>query len=312
MVTHSGPKPGSSEDAMLKRYLTAALIALLPAGVSAQVVEYYHLDLIGNVRAVTSQTGAEVERHDYLPFGEEWNPQPGNQPKRFTGKERDAETGLDYFGARYYGPKIGRFTTIDPVYTWRENLADPQRWNRYAYGIGNPLRYIDPDGRHPALAQLFQRIANSPAGQRIGQFVSTQAANLKMAAMRLVNSPSAQEAVQVAAEIATGADIPGGIPGNLPFKSGDIITREFKTAKGMVDLAAEAVVEGKQLHLKDIAVFPRGAKLEVGSGEVFAMRQQLADEARALGFDQLRITGTRLSGAKPGKAVDVTIDLKEP
>ena len=54
----------------------------------------------------------------------------GGQPKHFTGKERDAETGLDYFGARYYGSKIGRFTTVDPVYTWQENLVDPQRWNR--------------------------------------------------------------------------------------------------------------------------------------------------------------------------------------
>ena len=297
---------------MLKRYLAAALVALLPVGVSAQVVEYYHLDIIGNVRAVTSQAGAVVERHDYLPFGEEWNTQPGAQPKRFTGKERDAETGLDYFGARYYSFRTGRFTSVDPLMDQRTALVDPQRWNRYAYGINNPLRYIDPDGRHPALIQLFQRIASSPAGQRIGQFVSTQAANLKMAATRLVSSPAAQEAVQVGAEIASGADIPGGIPGNLPFKSGDIITREFKTAKGMVDLAAEAVVEGTQLHLKEVAVFPRGAEqLEAGHTAVLAMRQQLADEARALGFDQLRITGVRHSGAKPGKVVDVTIDLKE-
>ena len=52
-----------------------------------------------------------------------------------------------YFGARYYGSKIGRFTTVDPVYTWRENVVDPQRWNRYAYGRNNPLRFVDPDGR---------------------------------------------------------------------------------------------------------------------------------------------------------------------
>jgi RHS repeat-associated protein len=52
-----------------------------------------------------------------------------------------------YFGARYYQAKLARFTTVDPVYTWRENLVDPQRWNRYAYGRNNPLRYVDPDGR---------------------------------------------------------------------------------------------------------------------------------------------------------------------
>jgi RHS repeat-associated protein len=89
-----------------------------------------------------------VARHDFLPFGEEW-PAPVTQKldKGFTGKERDAETGLDYFGARYYRAEIGRFTTVDPVYTWSENLADPQRWNRYAYVRNNPLKYVDPDGR---------------------------------------------------------------------------------------------------------------------------------------------------------------------
>jgi RHS repeat-associated protein len=121
----------------------------------AQEVEYYHLDAIGNVRAVTDQNGRVVERHDYLPFGEECttgacasNPGlAGGQPKRFTGKERDTETGLDYFGARYYGPKTGRFTTLDPVADLKANLRDPQRWNRYAYGRDNPLRFVDPDGR---------------------------------------------------------------------------------------------------------------------------------------------------------------------
>ncbi len=96
-----------------------------------------------------------LERHDYLPFGEECTTgacapnagMPGGQPRRFTGKERDRETGLDYFGARYYTQRVGRFTTIDPHLDHRAALLDPQRWNRYAYGRNNPLRYVDPDGR---------------------------------------------------------------------------------------------------------------------------------------------------------------------
>lgn len=123
------------------------LLVLCPTMAAAQVIEYYHLDVVGNVRAVTDSAGNVIERHDYLPFGEEWNPTGGNQPRRFTGKERDAETGLDYFGARYYGSKIGRFTTVDPQQTIKENILDPQRWNKYAYGRNNPLRFVDPDGR---------------------------------------------------------------------------------------------------------------------------------------------------------------------
>lgn len=130
-------------------------LALPPSVPAADIVRYVELDAVGSVRVVTDDHGAVVERHDYLPFGEECttgacasNPGVGaGQPKKFTGKERDTETGLDYFGARYYGASTGRFTTVDPVYTWQENLVDPQRWNRYAYARNNPLRYVDPDGR---------------------------------------------------------------------------------------------------------------------------------------------------------------------
>jgi RHS repeat-associated protein len=79
---------------------------------------------------------------------------PG-QSKRFTGKERDAETGLDYFGARYYGSRIGRFTTVDPSLDQKAAFVNPQKWNRYAYGLNNPLRYVDPDGRDVSVALSF-------------------------------------------------------------------------------------------------------------------------------------------------------------
>ena len=135
----------------MKKLLSLGLVLMSWAGMArAQVIEYAHMDALGSIRAVTDGTGRVLERHDYLPFGEEWNPappRPDNQPLRFTGKERDGETGLDYFGARYYGSRIARFTTTDPVYTIADNLIDPQRWNRYSYGLNNPYRYVDPDGR---------------------------------------------------------------------------------------------------------------------------------------------------------------------
>jgi RHS repeat-associated protein len=71
--------------------------------------------------------------------------------KLFTGKERDAETGLDYFGARYFSGAQGRFTSPDPLMA-SANVADPQSWNRYSYAGNNPLRYVDPLGLFPSPA----------------------------------------------------------------------------------------------------------------------------------------------------------------
>jgi RHS repeat-associated protein len=136
----------------------AALLAMAWLGCGAaqaqEPVEYYHLDALGSVRVVSDQAGTLLERHDYLPFGEECTagpcaPNPGagaGQSRKYTAKERDSETGLDYFGARYHGGRIARFTTVDPLHVQAARL-DPQQWNRYAYARNNPLRFVDPDGR---------------------------------------------------------------------------------------------------------------------------------------------------------------------
>lgn len=80
----------------------------------------------------------------------------GNLPKlqRFTGKERDAESGLDYFGARYYGSALGRWASPDwsakPQAVPYADLADPQTLNLYTYVLNNPLGWADADGHCPA------------------------------------------------------------------------------------------------------------------------------------------------------------------
>jgi RHS repeat-associated protein len=109
---------------------------------------------------VTDQNGNYVSgmtRHDYLPFGEELFAGTGgrtsaqgysasdNVRQKFTLKERDNETGLDYFGARYYASTQGRFTSPDPLPT-NTKRAIPQNWNRYTYCGNSPLVRVDPTG----------------------------------------------------------------------------------------------------------------------------------------------------------------------
>jgi RHS repeat-associated protein len=64
---------------------------------------------------------------------------------RSTGKERDAETGLDYFGFRYYSGAQGRWTSPDKPFI-DQHPGNPQSWNLYAYVQNNPLNRIDPFG----------------------------------------------------------------------------------------------------------------------------------------------------------------------
>lgn len=66
--------------------------------------------------------------------------------QKFGAKERDGETGLDYFLARYYAGTQGRFTSVDPENAGADE-EDTQSWNGYAYARNNPLLFVDPDGR---------------------------------------------------------------------------------------------------------------------------------------------------------------------
>ncbi|HEY4380105.1 MAG TPA: RHS repeat-associated core domain-containing protein [Acidobacteriaceae bacterium] len=67
-------------------------------------------------------------------------------PPRYTGKERDSESGLDYMDARYYGSSMGRFMSPDPIFASAARVMDPQQWNMYAYARNNPLSNSDPTG----------------------------------------------------------------------------------------------------------------------------------------------------------------------
>jgi RHS repeat-associated protein len=135
----------------------------LPTGPSSPAgTHYLSTDHLGSTRLVTNANGDVVSRHDYLPFGEEipntvgnrqsvtgyaWN---GSLTQRFTGKERDGETGLDYFLARDYSGAQGRFSSPDwsdrPEPIPYADLRDPQTLNLYSYGRNSPLSGRDVDG----------------------------------------------------------------------------------------------------------------------------------------------------------------------
>jgi RHS repeat-associated protein len=123
---------------------------------------YYHTsDQVNSVRMVTDDAGAVVYSAAYAPYGQIQHTWVNTyQPKfQFSGKERESETGLDYFGARYYANGQYRFISVDPIISKEGAVSNPQLWNLYAYCRNNPVTFLDPDGRDEnSLANLWKRV----------------------------------------------------------------------------------------------------------------------------------------------------------
>src|SRR6266478_592065 len=127
----------------------------LPGG----AVRYYFSDHLGTASVVTDNLGVIKDESDYYPYGGERIVTNSDSNRyKFTGKERDTESNLNYFGARHYGSSMARFLQPDPVSGTPLHIIDPQRWNMYAYVVNNPLTYIDPDGRDAAVATFHNMV----------------------------------------------------------------------------------------------------------------------------------------------------------
>lgn len=125
-----------------------------PSQMNMGSIYYYLPDHLGSPALVTDINGDVVEESVFYPYGSE-RKRFGTftSDYRFTGKELDDETGLHYFGARYYDAQTGRFVSVDPLYVdvSAKNLHDPllsknEFVNLYSYSINNPIRFIDNNG----------------------------------------------------------------------------------------------------------------------------------------------------------------------
>lgn len=125
------------------------------------VFYYYHPDHLGSSQLMTDRDGDVVQQYGYTPFGKENyknNTLAFSVSSRYTGQTLDEDTGLYYYGARYYDPELARFIQADST------IPDPefsQTYNRYAYVYNNPLKFTDPTGQFPFLIGLAISMAVS-------------------------------------------------------------------------------------------------------------------------------------------------------
>ncbi|MCL4177932.1 MAG: type VI secretion system tube protein Hcp [Verrucomicrobia bacterium] len=139
-------------------------------------VAYYHQDHLGSSSVITDADGGVIQDTAYHPYGmprHEERTRPIETHYAFTQKERDAESRLHYFEARYLFGATGRFISVDPRLSEQrfhsdqaaaEFFANPQRLNHYAYAVNNPLRYIDPKGEDVARPRKAAKTPETPKG----------------------------------------------------------------------------------------------------------------------------------------------------
>jgi RHS repeat-associated protein len=152
---------------------------------------FYHGDHLGSSNMITDAYGAVYQHLEYFPYGETWIEEGGSSSKipgyMFTGKELDPETGLYYYGARYYDPVLSRWISADPILgkylpsgdkDKDDNLLgeggvfNPINLGFYAYSHHNPIIIIDPDGADAVI--LHGGAIGVPAGvEKLGNKVTS-------------------------------------------------------------------------------------------------------------------------------------------
>ena len=139
-------------------------------------IVFYHTDHLGSSNIITDIDGNLLEETAFYPFGTPRNEYSSsntfNSSYKYTGKELDVESSLQYFEARYLVAKVGRFASVDPLYSHDPmpnskrnkdflDLEDSQNINIYSYVHSKPLYYIDPSGLYDEENSLMDEMSNN-------------------------------------------------------------------------------------------------------------------------------------------------------
>ena len=138
---------GSTSNSNYHEYVFFAGRRIARSDPSSSNVYFYFADQLGTTRSVTQANGTVCFAADYFPYGEEVDYTTScPQNYKFTGYERDAETGLDYAFKRHYNSRMARFMSAD---SWGGAVGAPQSHNAYSYVVNNPVVLVDRFGACP-------------------------------------------------------------------------------------------------------------------------------------------------------------------
>ena len=221
------------------------LAADFRTGPGTRETRHFSLDHLGTPRVVTSATGTKLGEHEYFPYGQEVTTGGTLEALRFTGHERDflasggsqpAADDVDYMHARTHSLIAARFLSVDPA---GARPTRPQSWNRYSYGLGNPLRWVDIDGRtvvpplDTRVRSALQQLRSTALGRKAYEVLDKAQGEYRIE--RLVTPPEeAATSLRVKREVTLGKFLPSHEtrPAGVRWVSGGTILLDF----GLLDL----------------------------------------------------------------------------
>jgi RHS repeat-associated protein len=146
VIAQDVPRLAPLTNETWKQYYMAGsqLVAMRSLTTTGNTLYYLSGNHLGSTSAIFNDSGARIGEMRYRPYGEiRYTSGVSPTARQFTGQYADTSTGLMYFRARYYASSLGRFTSADTIVP---DPANPQTLNRYAYGLNNPVKYVDPSG----------------------------------------------------------------------------------------------------------------------------------------------------------------------
>ena len=250
-----------------------SLLAQYDNTVNPPTTFFVHKDHLGSTRLLTKVDKSIQENRDYLPYGE--SIAVSITSHLFTGKERDSESGLDNFGARYDSSSLGRFMSPDPDNASAfEYLDDPQSWNGYAYGRDNPILYIDSDGERYTVCvydENGQHICNDVSDEDFDKAKADPGAGLSVK-----NGDIYANNVKVGTYVQTDVDLPPGIADML-HQAGVTASNNLNT--GMKFMAENAAFAGLGAGL-GLVKEALGTAIELGiAGKILKVAVNVAHAA---------------------------------
>ncbi len=240
------------------------------ARITGNSASYYLADHLGSTRSLIDEAGAVTAAYDYWPYGKELaSSGNGSTHFRFTGHERDAESGLDYMLERSYAYDTGRFLRPDPMQGEYPGLSP------YAYANNNPLKYVDPDGRVIKLSSSLSREETERLQGYLDNLQKSQTGKL------IYDEVHGSDLVFT---VGFDENLAGGKGGRA-----DISFDETKTVRNpLTNLVTRASITGGQLSIAEQSILgsPGNTIEGILGHEIFHALQALDNPARFMNLNE--------------------------